>query len=121
MNTLFLVLFVIISSVDLTNKSGNSESRSFKYEFITCLAVSLVITIMIWSALYLMFTSVGSISIEGVQNRYFLPLLILVILSWPSIRIDRSAYESISYKVLLVATVLLGSVVLFDLAAKFTM
>ncbi len=46
-----------------------------KKQKIAMLLLVLVIIVMIWSSMYLAFTPVGDITINGVQPRYFIPLI----------------------------------------------
>ena len=70
-NFLYILLFTIFF-IFFTDNKGNELSKKHR-AITTC--VNLGIVVLIWTALYLTFTPVGSNTIEGVQNRYFLPLL----------------------------------------------
>ena len=70
--SLFLLFFFF-----LTDNSGN---RLNKKQRLLTISTTLLTIILIWSALYVSFTPVGSSTIEGVQDRYFLPLLLPLLL-----------------------------------------
>jgi uncharacterized membrane protein len=49
---------------------------------ILCFILCFGIILLIWTALYLSFTPVGSLSINGVQSRYFIPLLFPILINF---------------------------------------
>lgn len=49
---------------------------------------------LIWTALYLSFTPVGNTSINGVQSRYFIPLLFIFLYSLKGIKISHSVSDN---------------------------
>lgn len=64
---LFMVLFVF-----LTDNKGNELTKKYRSAIVI---IDLGVIALIWTALYLSYSSVGANTIEGVQGRYFLPLL----------------------------------------------
>jgi hypothetical protein len=56
-----------------------------RYEIFCNFVILIAIVILIMLALYLYFTPVGADRIEGVQGRYFLPLVGLVAMTWASL------------------------------------
>ena len=68
----YYILLILLIFVFLTDNKGNHLTKKQRL-FGIC--TTLLIMLLIWSALYLSFTPVGSNTIEGVQGRYFLPLL----------------------------------------------
>lgn len=61
---------------------------------ILIILIILSIIIMIWSSLYLGFTAVGSINIQGVQWRYFIPLLFPLLICCNNIKIKNEISET---------------------------
>lgn len=68
----YYILLILLIFVFLTD---NKDNRLTKKQRLFGIGTILFIILLIWSALYLSFTPVGSNTIEGVQGRYFLPLL----------------------------------------------
>ncbi|MBR2289471.1 MAG: DUF2142 domain-containing protein [Clostridia bacterium] len=68
----FVLFFAIVSE--------ENEKTLDKVEKIWIILLSIIMIIMILIGLYLVWTGVGEYCIEGVQGRYFLPILILVLL-----------------------------------------
>lgn len=68
----YYIFFILLIFVFLTDNRGN---RLVKKQRCWLLGTVLFIILLIWSALYISFTPVGLAAINGVQNRYFLPLL----------------------------------------------
>lgn len=66
---MYLILIVVVSLIDSSNLSIN------KFHKLLFMLVILGVVLLIWTALYLSFTPIGSNIIDGVQPRYFLPLL----------------------------------------------
>lgn len=77
---IFLLIFIFLTD--------NKKNQLNKKQRLWILIDSLLIILLIWSALYVDFTPVGSTTINGVQNRYFLPLLLplLFCLQFPNIQ-----------------------------------
>lgn len=65
---LFLLIFVFFTD--------NKKNRLNKKQRFLIFGMVIFIVAVIWSALYVDFTPVGATTINGVQNRYFLPLLL---------------------------------------------
>ncbi len=80
----YYIFFILLIFVFLTDNQGNKLTKKQRCWI---LAATLIIILLIWSALYIVFTPVGLSTINGVQNRYFLPLLfpLLFCLQIPSI------------------------------------
>lgn len=70
--TLIFFVFLCINEFLSTN---TVFSKSFRLATIACFFLSLI---LIFTALYIQWTPVGTTIIEGVQSRYFLPILILI-------------------------------------------
>lgn len=82
--------YIIIGLLLITTFINSDEKKltiSFKFfDLLFCLGI----ICMIWGALYLSFTPVGSLEINGVQGRYFIPLLypMLIIISTSKIKCE---------------------------------
>lgn len=76
--TLYIIMLSLIIITTFIDDVDNKLSKSQRL-FILLFIVG--VTALIWTALYLSFTPVGSTSIDGVQNRYFMPLLFLLLIS----------------------------------------
>ena len=70
--TIFILFFVFI-----TDNDKNNLTKKYR---ISMLLSSVFVILLIWTALYISFTPVGLNTINGVQNRYFLPLLFPILL-----------------------------------------
>ena len=112
-NLFYFTLFFLIFFT-LTDTYGQTEnyqiSKNFKFLF---LFISGAITSLIWLALYLEFSPVGSATINGVQPRYFLPMLPLLLLIINSYKIETKISEEKYNKILLTSSSLLlfGSII----------
>ena len=73
---LLLLLLVFVVTTD-SYSSKNKISNKLK---VFNVIINMAVIVLIWTALYLSFTPVGETDIFGVQCRYFIPLLIPVIL-----------------------------------------
>ena len=83
-NFYYIILFLLI----FTFLTDNKKNQLTKKQRLYFLGITLFIILLIWSALYIDFTPVGLTTINGVQNRYFLPLLLpfLFCLQFPNIQ-----------------------------------
>lgn len=68
-----LMIFFAFTNLDQEELKLNRYQRGF------LLFILFAVNCLIWTALYLSFTAVGSNVIQGVQGRYFLPLLIILL------------------------------------------
>lgn len=73
---LFLIFFVFFTDT-------NKYELNLKSRFI-CLLTVLMLVLLIFTALYLSFTPVGENLINGVQSRYFLPLMFPLLICFQS-------------------------------------
>lgn len=69
-----LYYLIIITLVFLVVTDSYTKNCNKYLKWFTLLLI-LGIILLIWTALYLSFTPVGELTINGVQNRYFIPLL----------------------------------------------
>ena len=74
-SNLYLILLAFFLFLLFTDNSHNNLSKRNRS---IILILNAIVIISIWTALYLSYTPVGSAEINGVQNRYFLPLLFLI-------------------------------------------
>jgi uncharacterized membrane protein len=106
--SLFLLSFFTFT--DTYNQDKQSHiSKNLKF---VILAILVGIISLIWLTLYLSFTPVESTIINGVQGRYFIPLLPLLLLLFNSYKIKNEIPET-SYNLILLfssITILLGSI-----------
>lgn len=84
----YIVVFLLIGLTII-----NTEGEKIKLDTLTrglIITILFIIILLIWTALYLDFTAVGATFIQGVQGRYFLPILIplLYICTIPSLTTD---------------------------------
>ncbi|MBR3199006.1 MAG: DUF2142 domain-containing protein [Bacilli bacterium] len=73
---MFLLLFVFAIITDSYRDSRHVNIEQDKKFKILSIILNLGIIVLIWTALYISYTPVGDLGINGVQNRYFLPILI---------------------------------------------
>lgn len=81
-----IYLFTAVMDNDLKGKFK-------KYQIVWILLVVLVIVGLIFTSLYVQWTTVGQTSIAGIQGRYFLPILPLVMLVLGSVVKVKSLYN----------------------------
>lgn len=102
--TIQLILFLTLLYIFLTNGSDFEKIKGKERAVI--LVLVLIICAMIYGAMYLTFTEVGSSSVEGVQSRYFIPLLFpIFIVLLPRIKFI-SAAENKEYTVISIILIL---------------
>ena len=99
MNLYFLILAAIVFAF-FTNNSNNTLSKKQR---IGIICTNIFIIILIWTALYLSFNPVGNDRINGVQSRYFLPLLFPLLISIQPKNIQNKISPKIS-NLLIIAT-----------------
>jgi len=72
-NIYIYIIILLCASIFIENGTKTKELKvSYK---IFILSLILCITCMIWGSMYLIFTPVSGTIINGVQNRYFIPLI----------------------------------------------
>lgn len=72
----FYITIIVLIMISVLLFENNKEIYLKKSHKIILLIVLFIIYCCIWGALYLNFTPVGSITMNGVQNRYFIPLFL---------------------------------------------
>lgn len=82
-NTYFVALFVLLFSFVFTTDEKKIKIK----DKIATMIILLGIILLIWTALYLSFTPVGLNTIEGVQPRYFIPLIFPLLMCFKSDKI----------------------------------
>ena len=75
---LLVLIFVIITDSNKIEIKNNIKFNKILKSYNLILILGIIL--LIWTALYLSFTPVGLTTINGVQNRYFIPLLFPIIL-----------------------------------------
>lgn len=79
-NVYYIVLIVLLSSV-MFNSEKFKLKKIHKISFII---ISLGIILLIWTALYISFTPVSLNTINGVQSRYFIPIIFPILICFNS-------------------------------------
>lgn len=82
-----LIFFTLLCVKEHFTTPTISLSKTFRW---TTTLVFIITTLLIFTALYIQWTSVGSFDVEGVQTRYLLPILILI----PLLCIPNSSYRT---------------------------
>lgn len=93
-NNLYYLVLIGLVFVVITDSYNKNENKYFKG---FTLLLILGIILLIWTALYLSFTPVGETSINGVQNRYFIPLLFPLLLICFSNNKIKSKFNLLKY------------------------
>jgi uncharacterized membrane protein len=102
LNLLFITTAIFFGITD-TYKQKEKGTLSTKVKIIFVL-ISIVIILMIWGSMYLLFTPISSTYIAGVQPRYFIPLLPVLLVLINSNRITNNI-EQVEYnRILLYST-----------------
>lgn len=78
-NIYFLILILLLFSINIENKKSEKNLYLTKNQKIWIIVLLTMIICLIWVALYLSFTPVASLGINGVQNRYFIPLIFITL------------------------------------------
>lgn len=109
--TLFVLLFMTL--VDISGVEVNLKTR------LSMLISSFLLICLIWGALYISFNAVGAEQIIGVQGRYFILLLLplLICLSYKKKYIDIS--ETTVSNIMIYSSVIILAVSLFENIIKF--
>lgn len=81
----FFILVILIIFAALTDNAFNTLDKKQRWAIGGTVALTIL---LIWSALYLGFTPVASNQVNGVQSRYFLPLLFPLLLALQSSKIQ---------------------------------
>lgn len=117
LNLIFFVeaLYIIYTA---STTSSNLKLHQPKYKLVLA-GLYLVITLAIMGAMYLSFTPVGSSSIEGVQPRYFLPILPLFLLL--IVPFSRRLSSSTNSYLLLILPSICIALVLLTFTARITL
>lgn len=70
--------FLIMAFLILMNDEENKKKNVNLLTRIVSFGILLVVSVLIFTSIYITWNFVGSIRVEGVQGRYFLPLLIFI-------------------------------------------
>ena len=109
---LLLFTFVIITDSYIVKKISNSKIIK-----IAGVIAVIAIMILIWTALYIAYTPVGELTINGVQNRYFLPLIIPFILICLSNDKIKTSYNSVTYDTVIIS--IISAILFYSLYAVY--
>lgn len=110
---LYYLALLSLSFFTFTDNYGQNTDRYISTKLkIVLITIMLGIISLIWLFLYLDFTPVGSTIINGVQGRYFIPLLPLFLFLFNSYKVKTGISERMYNFILLItsATILLGSI-----------
>ena len=73
-----------------------------------------IIVAFIWTAMYISFTPVGAASINGVQGRYFVPILLPLLLALQTTHIENHIPRAVYHRIVVGVPMLLTySVILY--------
>lgn len=78
------VLLLMISLIASDRREVNFNKRSSNYIFaflVSNIIIFMIVFTLVATALYLQFSGVGDDEISGIQSRYFIPIMVLLILS----------------------------------------
>ena len=74
---IYFAMFIYLVALFLFDSSSSNEKCNYKFKIFVFLIIFLIIT-GIYTALYVVWTPVGNDIIEGVQGRYFIPVLVFI-------------------------------------------
>lgn len=98
---------ILCVGVALTEKKqvwpGSKKSLMVFKGSLGCLLIGVVV--LIWSALYIVFTEVGATEIAGVQGRYFIPLFLPIYMVFYSSKVE-GRWKETSYNTVLLLIIL---------------
>lgn len=111
-NLYYLILALLLFAVFTDTKSEATNKSILLTQKIFILFIIITITALIWTSLYVRFTPVGSSVINGVQSRYFIPVLYLIALLFNTSKIKNEISNKVYYLTILCvpAAVLLVSI-----------
>jgi uncharacterized membrane protein len=98
-DNLYYLFFISLLFVAATD---TQKEKLTKINKLLLLLLIIGIIILIWTALYLSYTPVGLNTINGVQARYFIPLLFPLIICFQSSKIKNNISDKV-YNILVIA------------------
>lgn len=114
----FSVALILIFGFAFVYESKSISLLSVKRR-IALLCIALLSTIVIWTSMYITFTPAGSLEgINGVQGRYFIPLLLPLMFTISTVKISVNIKEKIAYTVVLCA---LSFILTFEIFGRIIM
>lgn len=113
-NMYMMLIIILIISYIYECKNAIKFNKRTK---LGMLALTIILIINIWGPLYLQFTPVGSEIINGVQPRYFIPLLPIILLILTTDKIKNTFNEN---KIIMFISVMYMAILL-ELIAKYIM
>lgn len=109
-SALLIPLFIILCF----NKDENRKSHVLEKWDVIVVSFSIVVTIaLVWLALYLSFTPVGSETIVGVQARYYMPLIYLLVALIPNVKTFFHVEKEIMERIVLISVLILGFTLIY--------
>lgn len=90
-----IVPYSLLAIYTFTSIVDEGVKNKFKtYQLVWIALIVLAIIMLIFTSLYVQWTTVGKVSISGVQGRYFLPILPLIMLFLGSVLKVQSSYKT---------------------------
>lgn len=109
---MYFIFLIFIIFIGITDNNKNSLSKI--HRFIT-IGTIIGVSLLIWTSLYVSFTPVGSEEINGVQARYFIPLLLPLILCLQSSKIENKIRPKIYNGLVLVVPLIVMFISVYQL------
>ncbi len=109
--------FLFLISLIIAFVSEKKRSKILLKDKIIMILIYIFIICSIWGSMYLLFTPVGEATINGVQNRYFIPLLLPIIYCFSNIKLksemnDKSLMVTCSLISIIAITLLIYNLVI---------
>lgn len=116
------VLYAGAAAVILTDVDSSCGKRPAGMQKLWMFLLSGAAAVLVWTSMYIAFTTPGNTYIDGVQGRYYLPFLFLVWLAvqpqWIQVKLERNKYHAL---VLFASGAILLSAYAVDILWKFCM
>lgn len=96
---LLLLLLIVFTSI-ITENNEKKYKIDLKSRFLL-LSISLLIICFICGSMYLSFTNVGSVTIAGVQERYYVPLLFAIFITFKNSKFNCKIKEENVMKIII--------------------
>lgn len=95
--TMILLVLLFVALTDNKDRKNKDFPKWFKVFLIFNILLTII---LVWSSMYVLFTPVKSELIKGVQNRYFIPLLLPILILINSCRIKHD-FDDKKYKLII--------------------
>lgn len=115
-----LVILDTVMIILAVTRFEREESKLNKYQRMFIVFIIFCVNCLIWTALYLSFTAVGANEIQGVQGRYFLPLLIDLLMCMSVNRFEVKVDQNkIKYSLCMVTGIIMLVTVYVNILCKY--